>query len=141
MGQPRRAQEVERVGRSHHECHTSLIELCRFESNSFLGTQKLNFTANEPRWHEKPIEKTFHTYVEDYLTGDEEPTTVTRPVSSAKPKQTLETGEKGQPMLPANCLIRHGDHAHFLNYQKQVLRSYVERMYSGSSYPLVSSLS
>lgn len=110
--------------------HKSLMELSRFESNNCIGNQKPNFITHEPRWHEKPIQKSFHAYVEEYLTGDEEEHTVTRPVSSTKPKQTLQTGEKGQPMLPANCLIRHGDTAQFLNYQKQVLRSYIERMYS-----------
>jgi hypothetical protein len=106
------------------------MELSRFESNSCLGNAKPNFIAHEPRWHEKPIQKTFHSYVEDYLTGDEEQNTVTRPVGATKPKQHLQTGEKGQPMLPENCLIRHGDRAQFLNYQKQVLRSYIERIYS-----------
>ena len=113
--------------------HLALTGYYRFESNSFLGNQKPNFTADEPAWHAKPIEKTFHAYIEEYLTGDEEEKTVTRPCTSAKPKQNLSTGEKGQPMLPGNCLVRHGDNAQFLSYQKQVLRSYVERTYSASS--------
>jgi hypothetical protein len=79
------------------------------------------------------MEESFNAYLEDHLTGDEEEKTVLRPGSTAKPKQELETGDKGQPLLPANCLTRHGDSAHFLNYQKQVLRSYVERMYSTCS--------
>jgi len=33
-------------------------------------------------------------------------------------------------MLPTNCLTAHGDQSQFLNYQKQVLRAFVERMYS-----------
>jgi hypothetical protein len=49
-----------------------------------------------------------------------------------KPKQVLDTGNKGHPLLPANCLIRHGDSAQFLTYQKQVLQSYIERLYSKS---------
>jgi hypothetical protein len=69
-------------------------------------------------------------YLEEYLTGDEEEKTILRSGGTAKPKQVLETGDKGQPLLPANCMIRHGDNAQFLSYQKQVLRSYIERMYS-----------
>jgi hypothetical protein len=69
-------------------------------------------------------------YLEEYLTGDEEEKTILRSGGTAKPKQVLETGDKGQPLLPANCMIRHGDNAQFLSYQKQVLQSYIERMYS-----------
>ena len=104
----------------------------RFESNSYLGNDKPNFTADEPQWHQKAVEKMFHAYVEEYLTGDEEDKMVTCPGSAVKPKQTLETSDKGQPLLLVNCLIRHGDTAQFLNYQKQVLWSYIERLYSTS---------
>lgn len=67
----------------------------RFESNSSLGNEKPNFTTNEPQWHEKLIEKIFHAYIEDYLTGDEEGKTVTCPSSTAKPKPILRTSDKG----------------------------------------------
>ena len=132
MGGPRREKEVERVRDLPVYHRRWLMSFFRFESNSYLGNDKPNFTADEPQWHQKAVEKTFHAYVEEYLTGDEEDKTVTRPGSAAKPKQTLETGDKGQPLLPANCLIRHGNTAQFLNYQKQVLRSYIERLYSAS---------
>ena len=33
-------------------------------------------------------------------------------------------------MLPTNCLTAHGDQSQFLNYQKQLLRAFVEWMYS-----------
>jgi hypothetical protein len=113
-----------------YNCHWLLIILIRFESNSFLGTNKPNFTTSEARWNEKPLEKTFHAYVKEFLTGDKEDKTVTHPASTVKPKQILPTGDKGQPLLPANCLIWHGNSTQFLNYQKQVLRAYVERIYS-----------
>jgi hypothetical protein len=81
-------------------------------------------------WHEKPIAETFEAYIEEYLSADEEEKRVIRSTGGAKPKQLLATGGKGQPLLPENCLIRHGDKAMFLTYQKQVLRSFIERMYS-----------
>jgi hypothetical protein len=111
-----------------------LIAHPRFDTNDSLGVNKPSFMTNAPDWPTEPIEKTWHHYVEEHLTCDEDEAekTVTRPGGSSKPKPTLSTGDHGQAMLPRNCMTRHGDRSQFLNYQKQVMRAYVERMYSES---------
>jgi len=81
-------------------------------------------------WPTQPIEASWHHYVEEHLTCDEGEKMVTCPGNGSKPKQMLSTGSKGQAMLPTNCLTAHGDQSQFLNYQKQVLRAFVEQMYS-----------
>ena len=55
-----------------------------------------------------------------------------RPTGNAKLKVELASGDKGQPLLPSNCIRVHSDKARFLEYQKQVLQAYIERMYSKS---------
>jgi len=86
--------------------------------------------TDTPDWPTQPIEASWHHYVEEHLTCDEGEKMVTHPGNGSKPKQMLSTGSKGQAMLPTNCLTAHGDWSQFLNYQKQVLRAFVEQMYS-----------
>jgi hypothetical protein len=75
------------------------------------------------------IEKTFHQYVVENLTGDEdegndEECLAHRPVGNTKPKLELATGSKGQPLLPKNCVSAHGDKARFLDFQKGIERAH-----------------
>jgi hypothetical protein len=84
-------------------------------------------------WSRGPLEKTFHQYVIEHLTGNEDEGedknwVVVRPTTNIKPEVELVTGHKGQPLLLANCLCTHSDKVCFLEYQKQVLRAYIERM-------------
>jgi len=108
---------------------TGFWSFYRFESNESLGENKPSFMTDALNWPTQPIETSWHHYVEEHLTCDEEEKMVTHPGSSSKPKQMLSTSSKGQAMLPTNCLTAHGDQSQFLNYQKQVLRAFVEWMY------------
>jgi hypothetical protein len=109
-----------------------LIAHYRFDTNDSLGVNKLSFMTDAPDWPTEPIEKMWHHYVEEHLTCNEAEKTVTHPGGSSKPKPTLSTGDHGQVMLPRNCMTHHSDCSQFLNYQKQVMWAYVERMYSES---------
>ena len=122
-------EEVELVC-SWQDMFTGFWSFHIFESNESLGENKPNFMTGALDWPTQPIEASWHHYVEEHLTCDEGEKMVTHPGNGSKPKQMLSTSSKGQAMLPTNCLTAHGDRSQFLNYQKQVLRAFVERMYS-----------